>query len=661
MCTVVDPQGSLLRPLRASTCSLDVTAQTFNMEVNDDINPRADPVPCSTPINTLQHPHPHSSISTMANPPQATTKPLRRSPIKPRKTFRELFLHRLPNYNGPYNVGYMDIEVPVRDPRPVSKLRRNGKPVLRLDTVLMGIYHPCDLQTSSGAEKPHRVDWMPRPRAATAKGYAKYLHIPALPVTAYLACTSLFTKLPAFRNAKLAAHWPEDICNDPGPTGQKAREEEEDPTGRPRFPVIIFSHGLGGSRLCYSSICGELASFGFIVVAIEHRDGSGARTYVSLPSNVEAAAIESSTAEIHTNNDGKENDAKDKKVQRQRKEGSNPYYVVDYILPKDNAQDTSPHNRRGVDHVLRSAQIELRQEEIKEAFHILYLLNSGHGGDVASLNLRKKGNVASSSVGLNGVNWEDWKGSMFLNNVTMMGHSFGGATTVQICRDYTLEWIGQGVILDAWGQATPPAGENRKERIAKPLLSISSEAFMHWKDNFDKVVEFSDETRESGALCWMLTIVGSTHLAMTDLAVLYPQWMSILMKSMVNPTRAISLTITASLEFLKIVLPPEQTKYNMWADEQLLQSAEQPPEPTEPLRTDHAPDHKWVAVRLKIPNEFSARVKAWFRRTWRFVICAGREVADLAHGLHDFGEQEEIWTHMCPTHEMVKEYTNQFR
>ncbi|KAL7926279.1 platelet-activating factor acetylhydrolase, isoform II domain-containing protein [Trichoderma austrokoningii] len=596
----------------------------------------------------------------MTAPPHASTKPPRRAAIKPRKTLRELFLHRLPHYNGPYNVGYMDIEVPVREPRPVSNLQRNGKPVLRLDTVLMGIYYPCDLQSHNGAEKPHRVDWMPRPRAATAKGYAKYLHIPALPVTAYLACTSLFTKLPAFRNAKLAAHWPEDTHKDAGLTGQKAREEEEDPTTQPRFPVIIFSHGLGGSRLCYSSICGELASYGFVVVALEHRDGSGARTYVSLPSNVEAAAIESSTAELHTNNDGNER-AGDKKVQRQRKKGLNPYYVMDYILPKDNAQDTSPHNRRGVDHTLRSAQIELRQEEVKEAFYILQLLNSGRGGDIASLNLRRKGNIGSSSMGLNGVDWEDWKDRMFLSKVTMMGHSFGGVTTVQICRDDSLTWLGQGIILDAWGQATPPGGETLKERITKPIISISSEVFMHWKENFDKIVEFSNEARDSGALCWMLTVVGSTHLAMTDLAVLYPQWMSILMKSMVDPLRAVSLTTTASLEFLKIILPPEQTKYSMWADEKLLQSAEPPSEPEESLQTDHAPDHKWVAVRLKIPNEFTVRLRVWIRRTWRFLVCAGREVADLNGGLHDYGQKDEIWTHMCPTHEAVEEHVNQFR
>ena len=592
------------------------------------------------------------------------TRPPRRPAVVPPKTLRDRLLHRLPRYTGPYNVGYMDIEVPAREPRPISDIRRDGKPVLRLDTVLMSIYYPAelraDLKTSDGTEKLHRVPWMPRPRIATSKGYAKMMDLPWLLVTGYLSWTTLFTKLPAFRNAKLSGHWPEAMKADEGPSGETAREVEEDPLKQPKFPVVMFCHGLGGSRLCYSTICGELASFGFIVVALEHRDGSAARTYVSLPSNIEASEIESSTAALFTNNDG-DKDHKKKRVRRRRQKDLNPYYIVDYINPKDNAQDTAPHNPRGVDHTLRKAQIQLRLEEIKEAYHVLGLINNGKGHEIAEINLRKKGNVGSSSLGLKGVDWNDWSNRMFLQNVTIMGHSFGGATSVQACRETSLSWIGQGVLLDVWGLGTPAGGKTPDDKVTKPIIAISSEAFMHWKGNFDRIVEICDEAREANALCWMMTIVGSTHLSMSDFAVLYPHWMSLLTKTMVNPVRAFYLTIATTLEFLDITLPPEQTKYNTWINEKVLESAEHPSEPDEPVRPDHAPDEKWVAMRLRIPNEFWARIRAWFRRWKERLMCVSGDGLDMINGLRDFSEVEEIWTHLRPSRKQIAAHISRSR
>lgn len=46
---------------------------------------------------------------------------------------------------------------------------------------------------------------------------------------------------------------------------------KEDKLQSEKFPVIVFSHGLGACRFFYSLLCLQLASHGFVVAAVEHR------------------------------------------------------------------------------------------------------------------------------------------------------------------------------------------------------------------------------------------------------------------------------------------------------------------------------------------------------------------------------------------------------
>lgn len=49
----------------------------------------------------------------------------------------------------------------------------------------------------------------------------------------------------------------------------------EAPAGSGGWPIVCFSHGTWGSEEVYTSLCRSLASLGFLVVALEHEDGSG--------------------------------------------------------------------------------------------------------------------------------------------------------------------------------------------------------------------------------------------------------------------------------------------------------------------------------------------------------------------------------------------------
>jgi platelet-activating factor acetylhydrolase len=482
-----------------------------------------------------------------------------------------------------------------------------------------------------------------------------------------MAATTMFTKLPAYRNAPLSRRWPSEADHDTeqSSTGTSAHQisdadtlveqdddgdEDSDSQDTPRFPVIIFSHGLGGSRTLYSSICGELASFGLVVVAMEHRDGSGARTFVN-----KAGKSEDLSSQGVAKTDEPPNDEKKTTRRQQQDAAAKPYYKIDYLFPKDNAQDTSPRNPNGVDKELRGAQIDMRLAEIEEAFYVLGLINSGKGDQVHRDNLRKRGNVGSSSVGLDGLDWQDWTSRLDLTNLTIMGHSFGGATAVQALRSDKLPWITQGILLDPWGPATPDCTE--QQAVHKPVLSIGSEAFMHWRENFDCVKQVCDEAQQAGGtLAWMTTIRGSTHLSQTDFAVLYPNWMSLLMKTLVDPERAIYLTVHSALEFLQLTLllpRAAQTRFaRAWraGDEHqrrrllLLSHAAAAADSETKVVYDHRPDDKWVAARLKIPNEFSVRLRG--------VLSAG----SFSKGLVNRDSSDEIWCHVSPDRDAVERY-----
>jgi platelet-activating factor acetylhydrolase len=74
-----------------------------------------------------------------------------------------------------------------------------------------------------------------------------------------------------------------------------------------KHPLVIFSHGLAGTRNTYSQYCSALASRGYVVLAIEHRDGSGPA--VSIPDSVDSSSTSTGIGTT-AGTDGKEQSGK---------------------------------------------------------------------------------------------------------------------------------------------------------------------------------------------------------------------------------------------------------------------------------------------------------------------------------------------------------------
>ncbi|KUI55560.1 Putative phospholipase A2 [Cytospora mali] len=169
-----------------------------------------------------------------------------------------LFAANLPGYTGPYDVGALDIEVPLETPRRVSDIRfkADGSYAFEVDTVLFTLYYPAQHGPSRN-QAGERYYWFPKPVSATAKGYARALGLDNFlfrgVLTGGLWLVAGGLQIPAKVGVPLL------------PAG--AMGDYGDQAGDGRLPVMVFSHGMLSSRTDYTSR-------GVVVAAIEHRDGS---------------------------------------------------------------------------------------------------------------------------------------------------------------------------------------------------------------------------------------------------------------------------------------------------------------------------------------------------------------------------------------------------
>lgn len=237
---------------------------------------------------------------------------------------------------------------------------------LYLSTVLFTLFYPTSLDEQA-AKDYRKVAWLGRPKRRGTAALIDYLGQyglagPFAAIPASPALLSLLTaKAPAYGGAPLA-----------DPAGQAA----------PPFPVVVFSHGLAGSRLAYSQYCGELASHGIIVAAVEHRDGSGLTSVVRPPlgPDYDAPPAEAKPQGQHQPGEGKE---KKPKARHHHPKASVPYFDFSSVGLR-----SFPTEPTGKEIGMRHAQLAMRIAELDECLDVMQRIARGEGDKVAGESTR---------------------------------------------------------------------------------------------------------------------------------------------------------------------------------------------------------------------------------------------------------------------------------
>lgn len=277
-----------------------------------------------------------------------------------------------------------------------------------------------------------------------------------------------------------------------------------------KFPVVVLSHGIGGNRTTYTTFCLELASHGFIVAAIEHRDGSASMTY-----NLRDSIAERITAELIR-------DASSGKHIRHAFHKSFSFHE-DWKL----FQHTKPLGITWDDYEFRNKQVRQRADECSRLLDVLTNID--------------KGISVRNCLGFH-FNLKQFKDRLDLSRVAFAGHSFGGSTLVPALGND--ERFKVGLMLDAWMH---PLNQDFCDKVTQPVLIINFEKFQ-WKKN----VEQMEWMEHNGAVRDIITLKGACHQAISDFQFLLNKPIGRLMevRDDLSPKTGMSLITKASLSFL---------------------------------------------------------------------------------------------------------------
>ncbi|EMF16767.1 PAF acetylhydrolase [Sphaerulina musiva SO2202] len=403
-----------------------------------------------------------------------------------------LFASKLPKYTGRFDVGAIDIEVPVVEPHNIvnSVFKQNGEPAFRLDTVLFTLYYPA--VKGSRSSKP-RHKWFPKPISLIAEGYAHAAHFnnffsrPLFTFALWGLASSI--DIPAKVDVPLI---------DPSSSMQDADGDEADLS---RLPVVVLSHGDVSSRTDYTAYCGELASRGIVVAAIEHRDGSCPGSIVHLPHGKTRRVL---------------------------------LWRADQLKPENGKEEVSNDE-------WRFQKLAYRDAEIHETIRVLEDLDLGRGDEVFSYNYRKEGK-----------DLEHWKGRLDFSHLVIAGHSFGATGALQALK--SANSATGGIILDP-GKSSGQLNTD----IDVPLLVVHSDSWskahtiFYNRPHFDTVRDIASHVLNRTGASWFMTSLKTSHPSCTDAPLIEPLLLSWTTGATINVREGLREYVRVSMEFIEFL------------------------------------------------------------------------------------------------------------
>ncbi|KAL7945280.1 phospholipase A2 [Trichoderma barbatum] len=427
-----------------------------------------------------------------------------------------------PEYTGPYKVGTLDVEIPVADlPSPAPRPENASD----IPTVLFRVFYPA-----VAASNEKLISWLPAPQRHYVSAYTKFMGVghTLAELLSFLPRHLHYTSIPAHKNATL----------------------ESANTGSGRWPTMIFSHGLGGSRNSYSYIAGSLASHGIVVICPEHRDGSAVTSFVRVP---------------------QQNGRLARKVV--------PYNRISHEVTPEIYE-------------AREAQLRIRLWEVGLIHEAVLAMDAGR--EFTNLNLTTPS--LSQFIGRLNVNEP--------GSIIFAGHSFGSTTVYQLLKSTYYADVAEIAAMEA-PLFRPAEGSNIRKQVTEKnvtmlldmwclpllapnstplfnlplpiyadvpsapggtaLLAVESEAFFKWPEHLHatarlltpdpsaKVVTPEIYERPSGNKLPepnFFYVGSSAHLSQSDFGILFPLLTRKIFNA-VEPERALRLNLRAQLQFFR--------------------------------------------------------------------------------------------------------------